>query len=220
MPLLWIPVCCGLVLYAALALCTSPQQLCGHLAGGLLLWQVFEYSIHRFLFHAIPTSYKGIMLHFTFHGCHHKFPLDQQRLVFPPLPAAVVTAGIFWAFCSLMPQVSTAPALSQHWVLCCLLTHITAAHVQAQSVLTLHAVLVQAQAIGLATGMLIGYTSYDCIHFCIHHCQPSNKLMKKVRSAHLSHHYRDSGSCFGISSPLVDVLLGTLPAQLMRRPAC
>lgn len=180
-PLLWIPVCCGLVLYAALALCTSPQQLCGHLAGGLLLWQLFEYSIHRFLFHAIPTSYTGIMLHFTFHGCHHKFPLDQQRLVFPPLPAAVVTAGIFWAFCSLMPQ---------------------------------------AQAIGLATGMLIGYTSYDCIHFCIHHCQPSNRLMKKVRSAHLSHHYRDSGSCFGISSPLVDVLLGTLPAQLMSRPAC
>ena len=114
-PLLWIPVCCGLVLYAALALCTSPQQLCGHLAGGLLLWQLFEYSIHRFLFHAIPTSYTGIMLHFTFHGCHHKCPLDQQRLVFPPLPAAVVTAGIFWAFCSLMPQVSTAPALSQHW---------------------------------------------------------------------------------------------------------
>ena len=133
MPLLWIPVCCGLVLYAALALCTSPQQLCGHLAGGVLLWQLFEYSIHRFLFHTIPTSYTGIMLHFTFHGCHHKFPLDQQRLVFPPLPAAVVTAGIFWAFCSLMPQVSIAPAWLQHWVLCCQLTHAAAAHVQVQA---------------------------------------------------------------------------------------
>ena len=93
------------------------------------------------------------------------------------------------------------------------------AHVQAQVVLTLHAMLVQAQAIALATGMLIGYTAYDCIHFCIHHWQPSNGIMKKIRSAHLSHHNRDSGSCFGISSPLVDVLLGTLPARLVSRSA-
>ena len=47
-----------------------------------------RYAIHRCLFHARPCGYWPTTLHFGFHGCHHKFPADAARLVFPPLPAA------------------------------------------------------------------------------------------------------------------------------------
>jgi hypothetical protein len=46
--------------------------------------------VHRFLFHARPRGYWAVTLHFGVHGCHHKFPADAARLVFPPLPAALV----------------------------------------------------------------------------------------------------------------------------------
>jgi hypothetical protein len=49
-----------------------------------------RYCVHRFLFHAQPRGYWAVTLHFGFHGCHHKFPADAARLVFPPLPAALV----------------------------------------------------------------------------------------------------------------------------------
>lgn len=45
-----------------------------------LRWLV-EYCLHRFLFHASPSSYWGITLHYSFHGCHHKYPNDRLRLV-------------------------------------------------------------------------------------------------------------------------------------------
>lgn len=44
--------------------------------------------------HLAVDGYWGITAHFLFHGCHHKYPLDATRLVFPPVPAAAVAAGI------------------------------------------------------------------------------------------------------------------------------
>lgn len=46
-----------------------------------------------------------LQVHFTLHGCHHKFPLDKGRLVFPPLPAAAVAAGLLAIIRALMPKV-------------------------------------------------------------------------------------------------------------------
>ena len=51
------------------------------LAVGVVLWQLLEYVIHRFAFHAHVSSCWGITLHFLFHGCHHKYPMDSLRLV-------------------------------------------------------------------------------------------------------------------------------------------
>lgn len=79
---------------------TSFMLLCG-----ILSWQFTEYCIHRFLFHVKPSSYWGITLHFTFHGCHHKWPLDNLRLVFPPVPAAPIVAGVFYTLHQWLPKV-------------------------------------------------------------------------------------------------------------------
>lgn len=81
---------------------------------GILLWQLMEYLIHRFLFHAHTVSYVGITLHFLFHGCHHKYPMDRERLVFPPVPAAVVVAGVYKLMHALLPPPA-ALALFAGW---------------------------------------------------------------------------------------------------------
>jgi dihydroceramide fatty acyl 2-hydroxylase len=62
---------------------------------GLAFWQVLEYAIHRGLFHGRFPGYFGRTFHFLFHGCHHKYPMDGLRLVFPPVPAAPVMLTIF-----------------------------------------------------------------------------------------------------------------------------
>ena len=59
----------------------------------------------RFIFHAQPVGYWPITLHFGFHGCHHKFPMDKERLVFPPLPAFAVASVIYALLAAALPKV-------------------------------------------------------------------------------------------------------------------
>ena len=42
-------------------------------------------------------------MHFFLHGQHHKFPLDPGRLVFPPVPAAVLCLLIRAMYMLLLP---------------------------------------------------------------------------------------------------------------------
>ena len=87
----------------------APQLLALH-AAGAALWQLLEYAIHRFAFHAdAGTSYWAVTLHFLFHGNHHKYPSDRLRLVFPPLPAALIAALIYGALRGLLAR---PPALA------------------------------------------------------------------------------------------------------------
>lgn len=72
----------------------GPRALAWQLAGAAF-WQALEYAIHRGLFHGRFPGYAGRTFHFLFHGCHHKYPMDGLRLVFPPVPAAPVMLTIF-----------------------------------------------------------------------------------------------------------------------------
>lgn len=58
-------------------------------------------------------------------------------------------------------------------------------------------------------GTVTGYLAYDWIHYYTHHFRPKTRLGKFLRRYHMEHHYRDSGSHFGISSPLWDWVFGT-----------
>ena len=70
---------------------------------GLFAWGFKEYAMHRFLFHKEPPADSPffITLHFLFHGCHHKHPMDALRLVFPPVLAIPIAFG-FYSFYSLL----------------------------------------------------------------------------------------------------------------------
>ena len=104
MPALWVPVL-GCLCCVTHRLALPWPSKAGLVCCGWLLWQLIEYSLHRFAFHARVESYWGITVHFLFHGCHHKFPTDPDRLVFPPLPAAAIAAAIWSSLRCQLPQV-------------------------------------------------------------------------------------------------------------------
>ncbi|MED6192848.1 cytochrome P450 [Stylosanthes scabra] len=63
-------------------------------------------------------------------------------------------------------------------------------------------------------GFLLGYIMYDCTHYYLHHGQPKSDAPKKLKKYHLNHHYRISNHGFGITSPLWDIVFGTLPPSV------
>lgn len=117
-PMLWLPVIMALIFYSIHSLDTSPTTTLALLPLGVLHWQLIEYSLHRFLFHANPKGYWGALLHFLFHGCHHKYPTDSLRLVFPPLPAAVIASAVFGTLRLFWPQVPSRSVSTLHDPVC------------------------------------------------------------------------------------------------------
>ena len=68
---------------------------------------------------------------------------------------------------------------------------------------------VQETAMSLSTGMLLGYIAYDCTHYYLHHSSLKAGVLKRLKAAHMSHHYKDYDSGYGISSRLFDIMLNT-----------
>ena len=58
-------------------------------------------------------------------------------------------------------------------------------------------------------GTMVGYISYDWIHYYTHHARPRTALGKWLRRYHMRHHFESGDSFYGISSPLWDVVFGT-----------
>jgi sterol desaturase/sphingolipid hydroxylase (fatty acid hydroxylase superfamily) len=62
-------------------------------------------------------------------------------------------------------------------------------------------------------GFVVGYLFYDGTHYYVHHFIPKTRWGKLLRRHHLTHHHADHDGGFGVSTPLWDVLLQTLPAK-------
>lgn len=63
--------------------------------GGLLCWSLFEYVMHRFLFHMVVESPRARRFVYTMHGVHHEYPRDRERLFMPPVPSLIIASLIF-----------------------------------------------------------------------------------------------------------------------------
>jgi sterol desaturase/sphingolipid hydroxylase (fatty acid hydroxylase superfamily) len=97
----WLPVisACAFLTFA-----DSEHSVLAAIAnylGGLLLWTLLEYLLHRFLFHKLPDDdFDSKLRQFLMHGYHHEFPNDRRRLVAPlllSLPIALVVAASYYA---------------------------------------------------------------------------------------------------------------------------
>jgi sterol desaturase/sphingolipid hydroxylase (fatty acid hydroxylase superfamily) len=69
--------------------------LAGLLAGGYAMWTLFEYWLHRVVFHFEPSAGIGARLHWIIHGVHHDHPNDPLRLVMPPAVSVPLAALVF-----------------------------------------------------------------------------------------------------------------------------
>jgi sterol desaturase/sphingolipid hydroxylase (fatty acid hydroxylase superfamily) len=66
--------------------------------GGIGIWTLTEYWLHRLVFHWEPDNDFGRRMHFIIHGVHHDHPNDKLRLVMPPavsIPLAALFLGAF-----------------------------------------------------------------------------------------------------------------------------
>jgi sterol desaturase/sphingolipid hydroxylase (fatty acid hydroxylase superfamily) len=71
----------------------------GLLLVGYLVWTLFEYWLHRVVFHFEPQGGLGARLHWMIHGVHHDHPNDPLRLVMPPaasIPLALLVVLVMW----------------------------------------------------------------------------------------------------------------------------
>lgn len=66
---------------------------------GCFVWTLIEYILHRYIFHKLEEdSNKGRVwrtIHFLFHGSHHAYPQDRERVAFPIMANCMVTTIIF-----------------------------------------------------------------------------------------------------------------------------
>jgi len=61
------------------------------------------------------------------------------------------------------------------------------------------------------SGFLAGYLIYDLTHYATHHFPMRSGFLKFLKRYHMQHHYKTPDKRFGVSSPLWDIVYGTLP---------
>lgn len=69
--------------------------------GAIFFWTFFEYFAHRYLFHIdeyFPNSKFAEKMAFTFHGIHHEYPRDKERIIMPPVPGLMIVGLLYVVF--------------------------------------------------------------------------------------------------------------------------
>ncbi len=65
---------------------------------GFIFWTAFEYLLHRYVFHFFPEGEFQERVQFLFHGVHHQYPNDKDRLVMPVTLSLLIAAVLFLLF--------------------------------------------------------------------------------------------------------------------------
>lgn len=95
--LIYMPIIAVMV-YLATDRGLGPAGLLGCFVGGLAIWTLAEYWLHRLLFHWEPSFRGGDKFNFIIHGVHHDHPNDPMRLVMPPAASLPLAALFYLAF--------------------------------------------------------------------------------------------------------------------------
>jgi sterol desaturase/sphingolipid hydroxylase (fatty acid hydroxylase superfamily) len=160
--------------------------------GGLIFWTLTEYVIHRSLFHP-PEWIEDDTRHIV--GL-----LDPGDAVITALPTwrhkfYFLVHGVHHDYPNDSTRLVMPPSVS--------------IPLAAVFFLLFRAVLGPGAAAAFA-GFAAGYLAYDTIHFATHHASTRSALARMWKQRHFRHHYADSSRDFGVSSPLWDVVLGTI----------
>ncbi len=74
---------------------------------GLSLWSLFEYCMHRFLFHLKFGTVIGQRLIFLMHGNHHAAPNDRYRNLMPPIVSIAILGTVWCLFLALLGRMGS-----------------------------------------------------------------------------------------------------------------
>jgi 4-hydroxysphinganine ceramide fatty acyl 2-hydroxylase len=105
---MWLLLSVGLGGYAFTNTDMSTGYIAALFGAGLFVFTIFEYVLHRYLYHLEPTTPRRAKIQYTFHGVHHEYPKDKTRLAMPPTLAVFVAGAFFWLFFALMGEAAYA----------------------------------------------------------------------------------------------------------------
>lgn len=69
---------------------------------GLLSFTLVEYLAHRYVFHMKTNTGLRKKLQYAFHGVHHEYPKDKDRLAMPPVMSITLATILLFVFKLLM----------------------------------------------------------------------------------------------------------------------
>jgi sterol desaturase/sphingolipid hydroxylase (fatty acid hydroxylase superfamily) len=98
----------ALLLAWGLSLTSLPLAV-GLFALGYALWTLFEYWLHRLVFHFEPEDGIGARFHWIIHGVHHDHPNDPMRLVMPPSVSVPLSALFVLGFYAVLGSPAFLP---------------------------------------------------------------------------------------------------------------
>ena len=110
LPVLWgVPSAVAAIWYYATHGGTALHGL-GLDGAGWLFFSLFEYVLHRFIFHrTFPDTEQGRLDEFLLHGYHHAYPSDKMRLVMPVMIAWPLAVGFIALYTLLFGFVDAMP---------------------------------------------------------------------------------------------------------------
>lgn len=94
---LYLPVIVLLPYYGVHSLGFTGLQVALLFLLGIAGWTLFEYLMHRYVFHFVSDNPTMQRITYVMHGNHHEFPRDRQRLFMPPVPSLILASIVFLA---------------------------------------------------------------------------------------------------------------------------
>ena len=162
---------CLLLWYSSASVQGSWISILLLITGGMLLWSILEYVLHRFVFHLCsPIPFVQKILE-RLHLGHHADPRNPDRILVRPIYSLSISAMLLGGLYSLTGTLFSAS--------------------------------------GLMSGIWLGFLYYETVHFRLHLIKGHKGLLGLQRRGHFYHHFLDSQCCFGVTSPLWDLVLGT-----------
>ena len=140
---------------------------------GWFIFTFVEYIAHRYLFHMDTDTDVKKDIQYKFHGIHHDYPKDKDRLAMPPVVSIFIASMFFFIFKLIFGQF----------------------------------------VFGIVSGFLFGYALYLFVHYAVHAYPPPKNFLKVLWINHGIHHYKDDNIAYGVSSPLWDWILDTMPTR-------
>jgi len=62
-------------------------------------------------------------------------------------------------------------------------------------------------------GFILGYITYDMMHYSTHHFPMRKGYFRMVRQQHMHHHFQTPDQRYGVSNTLWDYVFGTMPKE-------
>ena len=92
---MYLPMIGFMLYFSASKLSFTVLQTTFIFFAGIIFWSLFEYTIHRFVFHFFAESERAKKIVYLIHGNHHEYPRDKERLFMPAVPSLLISAIIF-----------------------------------------------------------------------------------------------------------------------------